>query len=79
MCVGVEVPQSVGRFREVLPAHQATVLHRSAAAAARTASQRVRALPRDEGPSLTTCPLLYPTPGIKTLQNIQSLPLIDIF
>lgn len=41
VCVGVEVPQGVGRFCEVLPANQATVLHCSAAAAARTASQRV--------------------------------------
>lgn len=66
MCVGVEVPQGVGRFREVLPAHQAAVLHCSAAAASCTASQRVRALSGDEGSSPTACPLLHPTPGKET-------------
>lgn len=62
----MEVPQGVGRVCEVLPAHKATVLHRSASAAARTASQCVRALLRDEGASPTTCPLLYTAPGTET-------------
>lgn len=38
---GVEVPQGVGGLREVLPADQAAVLQRSAAAAAAAAGQRV--------------------------------------
>lgn len=66
MCIGVEVPQGVGRFCEVLPAHQAAILHRSAAAASCSASQRVRALSRDERSSPTARALLHPTPGKET-------------
>ena len=61
----MEVPQGVGGLCEVLPAHQAPVLQRAAAAAPRTAGQRVREVPRDEGAPAAAPPLLHATPGRK--------------
>lgn len=42
---GVEVSEGVGGLCEVLPAHQASVVHGAPAAAPPAAGQRVRALP----------------------------------
>uniref|UniRef100_A0AAY5EW32 Symplekin n=1 Tax=Electrophorus electricus TaxID=8005 RepID=A0AAY5EW32_ELEEL len=61
--VGVEVPQSVGGLREVLPAHQATVIQRAPAAAALAAGWRVRAMPGDEGAPPAARPFLHAASG----------------
>lgn len=66
---GVEVSQSVGGLCEVLPADQASVVQRAAAAAARSADQRVRTLPGAEGPAPAARPLLHTPPGTRLLSG----------
>ena len=63
---GMEAPQGVGGLREVLPEDQAPVVLRAAAAARHPADQRVRPLPRAQGPAAAARPLLHPPPGAHT-------------
>lgn len=60
---GVEVSKGVGGIREVLPEDKAAVVQRALTAATRSAHERVRALPGDEGASSAARPLLHASPG----------------
>lgn len=59
----MEVSEGVGGVCEVLPEDEAAVLQRALTAATRTAHERFRALPGDEGAASAARALLHASPG----------------
>ena len=67
--VGVEAEEGVGRFRQVLRAHQAALLQCAAAACAHTAQERLRHRAAATSTTTETRAVLHTASGEKHMQS----------